>query len=115
MRAEGALFDWMPVDGHLGVVWLNGSVRVNCSRLKRHCLFVASVHALTNRNSPEVKEEFRQELYRPREVCVQQMLWSLLISKPKWVLSREAMSHQKRIFCPSRSDRRRKSSHPSLF
>lgn len=44
MLAEGALLDWSPIISHLCAVWLNGSVRVNNSRLKDRCSFFAFIY-----------------------------------------------------------------------
>lgn len=58
MRTDCALLDCIPVDSCLCGVRLDGSVRVNSSQLRRHCLFVISVNSPTDGSSSEVKEEF---------------------------------------------------------
>lgn len=43
MRTKRALLDWIPVHSRSCALRLDGSAHVNSSRLKRRCLFVASV------------------------------------------------------------------------
>ncbi|KER31667.1 hypothetical protein T265_02172 [Opisthorchis viverrini] len=63
-KAESALVDWIPVNTHLSVVRLSGSIKINAGRCGRRCLFVVSACTPTDSSSETEKHEFYQDLSR---------------------------------------------------
>lgn len=57
------MLHWIPVNSRLCVVYLDGSVRVNSSRLKCRCFFVAFVYESTECNYPEAKGDSCREIF----------------------------------------------------
>lgn len=62
-RTECELVDLIPIDNRLRAARLDGSVRVNNNRLKRHCLLAAIAYASADSISFEANDKFNHDLF----------------------------------------------------